>query len=477
MKADNRVKTKALSMVTGLLEAGKPPKGTPPEAAPAQEPANTESYPPQVAAVLKKYHILNADGSPRMVALEKNQHKETANAKKVRQSSQQAAPSPKLTPILDPDVITKFASLDTTKNKRLLDWMLFAAGGGENARRASEKVFEQSHQWVVDNRMKGFGRDHDPDEGVEDVIKPMSKEEAEADWDQNSREEFYVDCFYADEDFAADPTYPVFGYFQTWPGRDGVYQKVESGVNQFLAIVGNKKLLADYNKFNAKTPFQTNLWNEDGSPRFKDIDALITACGEFKASFARRRGEQNVQFIGRDPENPKGGFVRGSDTKLYSDDYVDVFVPATAAASMKTGAPNWCVANKSRWEEYFRTRSKSSLNWGGYTERGPFVYWHVKVPVKDKHLQKIAGHMKASSPDRVPEAVEFWDIQNNQAIAWHSLRARLQAESPELVQSFEESLKPVQDWMKSYKHGKDVEHYPALESKKKAEELVNSMLG
>jgi hypothetical protein len=40
-------------------------------------------------------------------------------------------------PLLDPQVIEKFSELDTTKDKRYLDWMLFQAGGGAEAFRRS----------------------------------------------------------------------------------------------------------------------------------------------------------------------------------------------------------------------------------------------------------------------------------------------------------------------------------------------------
>ena len=40
-------------------------------------------------------------------------------------------------PLLDPQVFTKFAELDTSPDKRYLDWMLYQAGGGAVAEKKS----------------------------------------------------------------------------------------------------------------------------------------------------------------------------------------------------------------------------------------------------------------------------------------------------------------------------------------------------
>jgi hypothetical protein len=46
-----------------------------------------------------------------------------------------------LGPVLDPQVFNKFAELDKTKNKRYLDWMLFQAGGGQEAFNNSRELW------------------------------------------------------------------------------------------------------------------------------------------------------------------------------------------------------------------------------------------------------------------------------------------------------------------------------------------------
>lgn len=462
MSKTDVVKTKAAHMVSTMLEAGKKVMGTAPEVPPV--PPLAEASDAAVIAILKKYHILNPDGTPRLTTINDE---------------------PKPGPILDQSVIDMFVELDPTKNKRLFEWMLYAAGGGEAAQRQSQRVLDLSKEWVIGNRMKGFGKNHDEDKGEHDVIKPMTQEEAEADWKANSEAEYTRDCFFADEDFAKDPAYPVFGYFRHWPGRkvtgsEGVYAQVVEAVTAFLAICADKKRLSEYNRLNPAAPFQLSVWNDDGSPRYKDVESLATVCREFKASFARRRAEKNVQFIGREHDDQgvaKPGFTRGANVKLFTDANLDVYIPATAAASMKTGAPNWCTANKSRWDEYFRTRQKTSLNWGQYTDqRGPFIYWQVKAQVHDPHLKRIAGHITGKAT-QIPGGIEFWDVQNSAHISWDILRRRLNAESPDLLHSFETSLTLVQEWFKTYKKGQDIESYPALESKKRAEQLVKDMLG
>jgi len=305
--------------------------------------------------------------------------------------------------------------------------------------------------------------------------KPMTRQEAEADWQANDYARYHREYFFADQDLASDPQYPVFGYYREWPGRDNVYQKVVDGVTKWLAIINDKKLLSSYNKLNPQEPFQISLWDQ-GKPRYQTAEDLLNVVSQFKASFARRKAEKNIQFIGKSPE---GTYSKGPNEVLYKDELMTVYIPATAAASMKTGFPNWCVSNKSRWEDYFKTRSKDSLLWGSYSMRGPFVFWHF-ANVSDQQLRRLAGHIQLSCSRKggsgFVQGIQFWDGHNQSSISHSEILSRLanQPNGAALVKSFNTSVKEAEAWFKQFNQDKDIEMYPALEDL--ARKLVASLI-
>lgn len=435
----------AQALAETLLEAGKPRKsaaGRPARKA-AVPPAAT-AYPPEVAGILKKYRLADANGQLRQT---------------------QSGEAKVFGPVLSPQVIDKFLALDGTQNKRIFDWMLHAAGGGSAAQKESALVLELAHAWVLKRRVAG-----EDEEGRK--IAPLSKEEAEVYWKTECEDSIRQDCFCADEDTAIQSQYQVFCYYRNWPGRDNIYADVVAATEQFLAIQGDKGKQSEYNRLNPKTPIPTSLWLEDGSPRYESAQALAQACRAFRASFARRRAEKNVTYIGAaDPVT--GEHARGSDVTFYSDANVTVKIPATAMASRQSGHPDWCVANKSRWLSYFDSQDKGAFSWGGYSTRGPLVYWQVHGTLNDAYLAQVAGHMVGAA-GRVPEGIEFWDKENTHLYSWPELRARLAAQPiTGLVNSFEASFERLKAWLANFKKA-DIENFPALESC--ARQLVAGLL-
>ena len=405
-----------------------------------------EAYTGPVATILKKYHLLDDNGELRNVTI-------GAEADKPGEEG----------PIIDPEVLERFLAVDRSKNKRVFDWMIYAAAGGTPHIRESERAIDLAKNWVIDNRMKGKDRNEKP-------IKPMTRKEAEEDWEKNELPIYYVSYFFADQDLAGDIQYPCFGWFRHWPGRNNIYPKVLDTVTKWLALANDKKFIQLWNRSNPKEPFQPTLWDGD-KPIYESVEALADFVGSVKANLARRKAEQNVVTVGK---NPEGGYRTGADEVLYDDENVKVIVPLTAAASLKKGFNDWCVSNRSRWDDYFKSRSQNALMWGSYTQRGPFAFMHLKKPTPhDKYLQSVALHVQLNNRIGAEDRIDFWDRQNNRVIRQQEIARRMEQAVPGSSDSLRKAVREVEDWLKDFK-AEQLERYPALEALARA--LVNAIL-
>ena len=419
----------------------------------------SENYSGAVLAILRKYHLVEPDGSLRVCTIGANKERGIPGVEG---------------PILNPEVIQRFLVLDTSNAKRMFDWMVFASGGGTPHIKESEEAVKLAKAWVIQNRMQGKDREEQP-------MTPMTREQAEADWQQNEWPRYEQQYFFADQDLASDPQYPVYGWFREWPGRNNVYQKIEDGIQKFLAITKDKKLVSSWNKQSPKdkifTDWAVAFWRGD-QPIFADADALANFCADIKSTLARRKAEQNVVTVGK---NPEGGYTTGSDEVLYDDENLQVIIPLTAGASIKKGWNDWCIANRSRWEAYFQTRDKNKLLWGGdfYTGKGPFAFFKVKQPHGDRYLAQSPGPNDPASftahailgRDNTA-TFEFWDRQNQHALDYDEIVRRLRG-VPGSKQSLDRAIAEVKAWLKEFKTSQ-LERFPSLESQ--AQALVKSLL-
>jgi len=192
---------------------------------------------------------------------------------------------------------------------------------------------------------------------------------------------------------------------------------------------------------------------------------------QFKRKIAQRRAEKDVQFMGH-------GGARGSDEVLYEDDYMKVVAPATVAASMKTGFPNWCISNMTRFQSYFSSGSTADLLWGSNCERGPFVFWLFKVNFQDRNLKKLAGHIllnRVGAHELEVGQIQFWDGENRQAFDYPTIVARLTSEMPEIQGPFARSIEAVKNWFGQW-DPEQLEKYPPLESIRQAAKRLAAQL-
>ncbi len=419
--------------------------------------------------VLQKYKIADENGEIRKTEL---------RDPKDPDAFRRLPPSP----IIKPEVIQRLLSLDKTPDKHILDWIFYVAGGGARAFQASQKSVDVARDWMMRNLMgqpaEGTVDDalrRNPEAfdefakqagyatfeefrrrgghfgiGPDDLpIKPMTEEEAEAEWAQDEPvfKEVY---FYGDDDVAKDTSKP-FAYYQDWPGRDNVYQQIEQALTQYNELVANPGALKLYNKWNKAKgqpagfnvvftepdgtvnfqqpselvgqveeiwnvvnavkqfseilkdtkkisqynklmqgqPFQTDLKNYD-TP-----EELVNQVKNFTRNFAKLKAQANVQFHGK-AKAPATGYTKGPNEVIYEDEFMTVVIPATAGASLKKGWVNWCIASKTFWDNYWRSGDPEDLYWSrpGYaysSAHGVFAFWTFKVPMQTTHPDAL-GH-------------------------------------------------------------------------------------
>ena len=463
----------------------------------------SEAFTGPELSVLQKYQIADENGEIRLVEL-------NADERGMRKHPP--------APIILPEVLTRLIDLDRTPDKHILDWIFYTAGGGAKSFAASEENLASAKKLLIANVMgkaddKAFteGYEESPDaydefakeRGYADFhdmqrrarkkigiapdglpIDPMTEEEAEAEWVQDEPI-FRGAYFYGDEDVAKESNRP-FAYFQKWPGRDGIYEKINSAVTKynqlsadprmvkaynrwakakkepvgfnvrfvdadgdalspddvgrevdryqrvakavegFLALVAQQKdKIAEYDQLNPQNKFKTNL-SQYASP-----DDLVTTVSQFTRNLAKNRAQRNVPLHGK-AKAPATGYTKGPDETIYEDEFMTVVIPATAGAALKKGWVKWCIASQTFWDRYWETGDPEHLYWAhpNYTRssrKGVFGFWTFKVPMPTEIYQQLAGFFRLDVNCREGEvrvsAVE-WTDKLNSAEAVHQCDIR-----------------------------------------------------
>lgn len=408
-------------------------------------------------------------------------------------------------PLLDDNVFNRLAELDTTPEKKYLDWMLFQCGGGPKAVAASmatwgeglkplepaeilerwkrsakgnARLTSKDVEYVADNilelpqvkpiaaqlitaaiqppeekdklaavvqvlkqhhiapgkeekvgvallsyNVKVFVRNQ-PDVKARDRIHATlaytqmllgrSMEEFENDWkgglEMRKKREY---CF-ADEDSVQ---YGWFAFSRHWPGKEGKYEKVYNEMKQFLINTARvQERMAKLDQWNAAIEAKNaTLPPEQAIPLREPIDVnldigTVTLTktlelvykGDYKTLAdltavnngieelpLRERIRGHVSYAG-----PKGR--TGRSEKLYSDQYVDVLVPLTVAASIKAGYEKWRMSradqlndlkqhgyNSSAWASAHRDRH------GETTANAVTLFFILKHPDVPEEYRKL----------------------------------------------------------------------------------------
>jgi hypothetical protein len=346
--------------------------------------------------ILQKYRLVDAQGKPVQVTIE---HGNLGAG-----------------PLLSPEVINNFLSLDKSSNHKYLDWMLLQAGGGKEAQTTSAQELENVKQLFIEEQVNGYTDTH----GTEHP--PISAEEAEAVWERK-RPEFEPEMVVADQDTLERYDWEIFGFDRNWPGHLKLYERVFKAVKQFIENVSTKegnqsrisminqgrqqRSTADRGKY---SPVKTEI------TQFASLEELEEFNEEFFYFFKKRTVAKDVRAV-----------------TVYDDANVTAILPQTIAASMKHGLGNWCVANKTEFDAAFSHEKtvRKNPNWKNYSESGPFVYFKFKVPVPEG-MEVLAAHLRYDACDLKnlkPDAIQFFDKANTTTpiLRWSEIMSRLQS--------------------------------------------------
>ncbi len=224
------------------------------------------------------------------------------------------------------------------------------------------------------------------------MAKGMGQDEAEAAYRQ-AEPELKREYVFGDQD---NLRYRLFGFYRHWPGgKEGVYEKVYNVVKEFL----NNKVRVEHrntqlDRINANIQAKNaSLPPEDQLPLREPIDisldigkvtldrtmhlkysgayptiqSLATANEQIIDLPLRERVQGDIRYAG-----PKS--KSGPREKLYSDQYLDVVVPLTVAAAVKSGHKSWNVSDPSQLD----VRSSSTSGLGMWTRWAAGQHGHAE---------------------------------------------------------------------------------------------------
>ena len=362
---------------------------------------NLSELPPEVQKILAKYRIMD----PKSRDLVQVDLKKSRNA----QGSVLGKG-----PIMAEDALKRIVAADITPNKEWLDWMLFQAGGGKEARRKSEQAIEQLKERFIDERVRGF-RD-----GQGTYHDPVPETEAKTRW-QQAETRFREVLMVGDQDM--EEKLHVFGYHRNWPGAHRLYERVTGAVNKFLKL--RKKAIA-MNKFYEKEGQTDKMVNLD-QKAYETIEAVEAANKKIERFYASREARQDIRY----------------DT-VYDDDFVRVIVPLTYAAAVEYGFQSWQWANKKSFEDRLEGSGQAWNDpWTRTTgqDKKVLVYVMFKVPMpswvayannrfnrysfNNVVLMLDADKMKNMNPETVP----LYDEENKQHTNLSNMRQAIKDEA------------------------------------------------
>lgn len=425
---------------------------------------DVKQLPSKLTSLLRSYRILHPKGGLTQVELR-------------RAKSSKGEPIGR-GPIMQEDVLQRIIDADKSTYKEWVPWMLHIAGGGDDAKRRSSEALNQIKERFIDERMRGYrdksGAYHDP----------VGEREAKAQWDAfHARCKEILDV--GDQDMVEKLS--VFGWFQNWPGRDRIYERLVNAVNKFFAV---RKKIAAMNNYLEKDG-QTAKTVSLAPSGYAGVDSLESALKRVERFYASRQARRDVR----------------ADT-IYDDENVEAIVPLTYAAAVKYGSDAWAFSNREKFEKGLEgTMSSWEDTWRGTTgrEHKVFVFLRFKTPMPswistaegdktnpfkryyltDLALELDPVQLKGFNPDTVKlydeenktnltlndiknmvrdEAQREYDPEEEEMPIMRGPRVyQTQEEAEAVVKSLERALDAVKDWARTFRIQKVVSDYMPAE--------------
>lgn len=378
------------------------------------------AYSEQEFEVLKKYRIMNPDGTLRVV--------------KLTQPAQAGGQAPGSGPIMAQDAINRLLKADTTPDKRWLDWIFFQAGGGTKAKEATADALRQIRDRFIDERVNGWTHPE-----TSKYMSPVPREQAEARW-VNAEPKFRDVLAVCDQDTVKKLR--TFGYYRDWPGNANIYANVVQAMTNYLKMYD--KLLT-MNKEIAR----------DGSDALPDKPELIPTwerMGELAKKveryFASKKARTDIR-----------------EQTIYDDDVITALAPLTYAASVKYGYDQWPWASRGEFEKVLSGDDPSSFRnrdeWKTKTSAGKvFVFLTFKTPVPAwvtrtggnwelRDLTDLALELDKASSGANPDQWQVYDQENRNTLTIAKVKEMIMAEPTRVDPTDEES--PIKRGANVYK--------------------------
>jgi len=377
-------------------------------------------------AVLKKYRIMNPDGSLRTVDL--------------RQPTQAGGNPPGPGPLVSPDAVNRLLKADTTPDKSWLDWLFFQAGGGQKAKEATADALRQIRDRFIDERTNGWTH---PETGK--YQPPVPREQAESRW-VAAEPKFRDVLAVCDQD--AVKRLRTFGYFRDWPGNANIYQNVVAAIASYLKFYPklkqmNKEMSREGSEALPETPDQIPTWERMGE-----------IAKKVERYFASKKARGDIR-----------------EETVYDDDVLTALAPLTYAAAVKYGYDMWPWASRKGFEAALSgetTDWRFRDEWKGHTQRGSiFVYLTFKVPVpawvtrRDgnwelKDLTDLALELSKDNMRQNPDAWVVFDQENRNTLTIGQVKEMIMAEPKRVDPTDEES--PIKRGANVYKDEAEAQH-------------------
>jgi hypothetical protein len=331
--------------------------------------------------------------------------------------------------IMSDDCLQRFVLADPSKDNKYLDWMVFMAGGGQEAMDKSIQLWKGEspddpnslrnlcYKDFMAEQVQGYT----DDKGVSH--KPVSKAEAEENW-QKAEPRCYFEFLMGDQDIAVEDGY---GFFREWPGKDGLYDRIVNVVqlwhnaqpkllNQNKAIARAEALRsAPNNSWSADDAQFMAKWADNPSRELVELD--LYAKWKPKEYSQKDATYNTLQAVLNKLSDIRRLQILKDDRHelIYEDAVVKVLCPLTVGSSLKYGSSKWCISNRSEFDRSIDGNNYGTgHNWKNYTSKGPLVFLLFKVPMPI-WCSKMAIHIPSSDLcqlERQIKKLAWFDVQN-----------------------------------------------------------------
>jgi hypothetical protein len=325
-----------------------------------------KSLPEAVIKVFRKYRIISKQEIGEKVI----EGYTTANLRRARDAEGRILGDG---PLIAQDVLARMIHSCTYQDKVMTDWLewiIFQAGGGQEAQRRANQAMEQVKERFLDERVRGY-RDT---KGV--YHNPITREQAEAKWNA-SHGRFNEVLYVGDQDMAEK--LQVFGFYRHWPGPNKIYEKACTNVKGFLDLT---EKTVEMNEFMRRSGMKEKIVPLD-LKHYTTVDSLQQAIAKIERFFNSRAAREDIRI-----------------EQIYEDDIVQAICPLTFSAAVRYGWDSWGFANRGTFEQCL----EGSNNWNDPwkkttgTDKKVIVYFNFRVPMPSwvgyaqQHFKRFTLH-------------------------------------------------------------------------------------